>query len=203
MLKNKQKFLFRGFVCSEACKMQNNISFTAKFISPATVLKSAETGKYLQKTVSCVELSPKSKKDLQSLKDLHELWGHGNYSGDIYYDAKDFDGYFEEYRPSFFAITKQKDNFEKLVPEDILGIAETSTTFGAIKNLDYLQTNPNFLNKVQPAFKHIGMAMLKFIEEIYKGQRLEIISASKTENFYLKNGYQRLNNDEHVFFKYV
>ena len=120
-----------------------------------------------------------------------------------YDDAKDFNGYFEEYRPSFFVITKQKDNFEKLVPEDILGIAETSTTFGAIKNLDYLQTNPNFLNKVQPAFKHIGMAMLKFIEGIYKGQRLEIISVSKAENFYLKNGYQRLNNDEHVFFKYA
>ena len=89
MLKNKQKFLFRGFVGSEACKVQNNISFTAKFMSPVTVLKSTETGKYLQKTVSCVELSPKSKKDLQSLKDLHELWGHGNYSGDIYDDAKD------------------------------------------------------------------------------------------------------------------
>lgn len=203
MLKNKQNFLFRGFVGSEACKVQNNISFTAKFISPVTVLKSTDTGKYLQKSVSCVELLPRSRNDLQSLKDLHELWGHGNYSGDIYYDAKDFNGYFEEYRPSFFAITKQKDNFEKLVPEDILGIAETSTTFGGIKDLDYLQTNPNFLNKVQPAFKHIGTAMLNFIESINKGRRIEINSVPEAESFYLKNGYQRLNKDEHVFFKYV
>ena len=201
MLKNKQNFLFRGFVCSEVCKVQNNnISFTAKFISPATVLKSTGTSGYLPKTVSCVELSAKNKQDMQALKELHDLWGEHNYSGAIYDEALCINDFYDDYRPTFYAITKQKDTFEHIKAEDVLGLAETSNTFGAMKSLDYLQTNPKFLHKVQPAFKHVGTAMLNFIESINKGRRIEINSVPEAESFYLKNGYQRLNNDEHVFF---
>ncbi len=203
MLKNRQNFLFRGFVGSEACKVQNNISFTAKFISPAVVKKSLGTGKYLPKEVSCVELSANNKRDVQALKEVHELWGKNDYSGAIYDEAVCINDFYEDYRPRFYAITKQKDSFEYLKAADVLGIAELSPNFGLIKSLDYLQTNPKFLNKVLPAFKHVGTAMLNCIENINKGHRIEINSVPDAESFYLKNGYKRLEKDGHIFFKDV
>ena len=99
--------------------------------------------------------------------------------------------------------SEKRDNFEKLEPEKVLGLAETSIEFGIIKSLDYLQTNPKFLNKVQPTIKHIGTAMLKFIENINKGHRIAIDSVKEAKAFYMKNGYKRLEEYTNIFFKDV
>ena len=92
-----------------------------------------------------------------------------------YEDALFVNDYYEEYRPSFYAITKQKDNFETLQPKDILSLAETQTTFGKIKSLDYLRTNPEFLNKFKPTLKQIGSAMLGLLKISIKGEELKLI----------------------------
>lgn len=183
--------------------MQSNISFTAKFISTATVRKFANSGKYIPTDANVVELSAKNKNDLKTLQEIKELWREPNYAGAICEDAFRAKATYEEYKPSFYAITTQKDNFEKLQPEDVLGLAETRTTFGAIKSLDFLQTNPKFLKKIKPAIKGIGSEMLAFVESINKGRRIEANAVVGTEPFYLKNGYKRLNNEEHIFYKDV
>ena len=69
--------------------------------------------------------------------------------------------------------------------------------------MDYLQTNPKFLNKPQPAFKRIGTAMLKFVEDINKGKRIEADSVEKAKTFYMKNGYKRSEEYTNIFFKDV
>lgn len=183
--------------------MNNRITFTAKFISPVTVKKIATGGEYIPTTVNAVELSAKNKNDLKSLEAIKDLWGKDSYAGEIYEDAHYVNDYYEEYRPSFYAITTQKDSFEKLHPENVLGLAETQTTFGKIKSLDYLQTNPEFLNKLQPEIKRIGTAMLGFIENINKGRRIEINPAISARSFYLQHGYKSIHENSHSIFKDV
>ncbi len=183
--------------------MKNNISFTAKFISPVTVKKLAAGGEYIPTSVNAVELSAKNKNDLKSLEAIKDLWGKDSYAGEIYEDARYVNDYYEEYRPSFYAITKQKDSFEKLQPRDILGLFETQTTFGKILSLDYLQTNPEFLNKLQPALKRIGTAMLNLIEGINIGRRIEINPAVSAKSFYLQNGYKPISENSHTLYKDV
>lgn len=183
--------------------MQSNISFTAKFISTATVRKFANNGNYIPAEANVVELYTKNKNDLKTLQEIKELWRKPNYAGAICEDAFSANATYEEYRPSFYAITTQKDMFEKLLPEDILGLAETRTTFGAIKSLDFLQTNPEFLKKIKPAIKGIGTQMLAFVEKINKGRRIEANAVPGTEPFYSQNGYRRLSEDSHIFYKDV
>ena len=78
---------------------------------------------------------------------------------------------------------------------------ETSDEFGTIKSLDYLQTNPEFLDKFKPAMKRIGTAMLNFIESINKGRRIEIDAVESAKSFYLKNGYKRMNDYFNIYYK--
>ena len=47
--------------------MQSNISFTAKFISTATVRKFANNGNYIPAEANVVELYTKNKNDLKTL----------------------------------------------------------------------------------------------------------------------------------------
>ncbi len=183
--------------------MNNSITFTAKFISPVTVKKIATGNKYIPITVNAVELSAKNKNDLKSLETIKDLWGKDSYACEICEDARYVNDYYEGYRPSFYAITKQKDSFENLHPEDVIGLFETQTTFGKILSLDYLQTNPEFLNKIQPALKQIGTAMLGFIEDINKGRRIEINPALSARSFYLQNGYKPIHENSHTLFKDV
>ena len=183
--------------------MNNNISFTAKFISPATVKKLTKNGKYVDIEVSAVKLASKNKDDLSALEKINKEWGADTYASNILDEASSTNEFYKDYRPTVYAITTQRDNFEKLEPEKVLGLAETSIEFGIIKSLDYLQTNPKFLNKVQPTIKHIGTAMLKFIENINKGHRIEIDSVKEAKAFYMKNGYKRLEEYTNIFFKDV
>ncbi len=183
--------------------MNNNISFTAKFISPATVKRLTNNGKYVETAVSAVKLSSMDKNDLRALEKINADWGDDTYASNILDEASSPNEFYKEYQPTVYAITTQKDNFEKLEPEKVLGLAETSIEFGTIKSLDYLQTNPKFLNKPQPAFKRIGTAMLKFVEDINKGKRIEADSVEKAKTFYLKNGYKRSEEYTNIFFKDV
>ena len=183
--------------------MENNITFTAKFISPVTVKKLATGGEYIPTTVNAVELSANNKNDLKSLESIKKLWGKDSYAGEIYEDALFVNDYYEEYRPSFYAITKQKDNFETLQPKDILSLAETQTTFGKIKSLDYLQTNPEFFFIFKQTLKQIGSAMLGLIENINKGRRIEVNPASSARTFYLKHEYKPIQENAHTLYKEV
>ena len=63
--------------------MDNNITFTAKFISPVTVKKLATGGEYIPTTVNAVELSANNKNDLKSLESIKKLWGKDSYAGEI------------------------------------------------------------------------------------------------------------------------
>ena len=67
--------------------MQSNISFTAKFISTATVRKFANNGNYIPAEANVVELYTKNKNDLKTLQEIKELWRKPNYAGAICEDA--------------------------------------------------------------------------------------------------------------------
>lgn len=181
--------------------MNNDISFTAKYISSVMVQRLADNGKYLPTKANAVELSAKNNNDLSTLEKLSEKWGDDTYASNILDEATSLNEFYNEYRPTVYALTTQKDNFEKLQPNKILGLMETSDDFGTIKSLDYLQTNPEFLDKFKPAMKRIGTAMLNFIERINKGRRIEIDAVESAKSFYLKNGYKRMNDYFNIYYK--
>ena len=45
--------------------------------------------------------------------------------------------------------------------------------------------------------------MLAFVEKINKGRRIEANAVTGTEPFYSQNGYRRLSEDSHIFYKDV
>ena len=76
--------------------MQSNISFTAKFISTATVRKFANNGNYIPAEANVVELYTKNKNDLKTLQEIKELWRKPNYAGAICEDAFSANATYEE-----------------------------------------------------------------------------------------------------------
>ena len=140
--------------------MNNNISFTAKFISPATVKKLTPNGKYVDIEVSAVKLASKNKDDLSALEKINKEWGADTYASNILDEASSTNEFYKDYRPTVYAITTQRDNFEKLEPEKVLGLAETSIEFGIIKSLSICSFTPNPLQSGQAPYGALKLKSL-------------------------------------------
>lgn len=170
----------------------SQISFGAKFISKAAVRKFCyENNKYSDNEVSFVKLNPKSLKDLKSLKEVVSDWGEDSFAYDICIDASCMlrenpeDG-------AIFALTKQEKGFSNLDAKSILGLVETVNDADNSLFIEYLQTNPKYLNQIKSSeIKGIGTSILNCLKELYKNKKLSLMSveSSGVETFYKKNGF--------------
>ena len=180
------KFFIRGFNIN-----MNEISFKATKICSDTIKERQNNGHYRNKTVSFVKLS-NTKRDKKTLKDLQDCWkGELNFSGAINVDYF----YDNTKNKSIYLITKQEDNFRKLEPEKILGIAEL------IKNrksyqIKYIQTRPDCIdNKNKRPYKKIGESLINNIIAITKDARIYLESLEEVVDFYKKFNFKVIKSN--------
>ncbi len=182
-------------------QMDKNVYFGAKFIQTIPVKQYSYRAKtYSSVPVSFVELNPFDKQDLKTLEKIIYEFGDDSYAGNIYFDAKHFNQDIPRLLMRFFAITKQKDSFEKLKPEEILGLADITEKGGFKINLNYLQTHPQYLNSYpRPKFyKGIGTAIIDCLKNMAQKINLRSTPSSATINFYKKNGFSSLPHDKRL-----
>lgn len=185
----------------------NPICFTANFKSNATI-QARSGNNFYNKRASIVELDKNSVEDLSSLYKLSLLWdkeSKNNVSyifSDFIDDKSESNGVKDTH---CVVLTLQKDNFEKLKPEKILGVSLFSEQ-DYDNELNWLQVEPKN-NKTDNSsgrkYKNIGSALCKYFKYTYTDKPIYVRSANTATDFYISNGFKPYDVNYPQYLYYV
>ena len=102
------------------------INFKAHLID-STQIKEKYNEKYIDKKVNLIELNPKNKQDMFTLKEIGADWNYGySLAKEIHTDALNmiYSPKKTTSIPKFYALTKQMKDFKTPKINDILALAE-------------------------------------------------------------------------------
>ncbi|MBP3821327.1 hypothetical protein J6G99_06780 [bacterium] len=171
----------------------NNISFGALKKSNASV-KYNYNNIYIPYNTSIVELDKNDNKDFQSLYDLAHLWNekyNGSFAYDILLEASKNKPNFDMFKEHYIALTTQENNFEKLDPEQILGVSMI-TEYDNSSEINWLQVKPDTkcIGNKNRKFKDIGKAIIDYIKSESSGRHIWLTSSIEAVDFYKKQHFK-------------
>jgi len=165
------------------------INFTANYINAPQIKKLYDT-QNANMDVAFVELNSANPYDLKTLETLSRTWSGAEISNFIYICADEqAKGASSLAFDRFFAITRLQDSYEKINPQNVLGIAQTSHACGAVE-IQFLQTHPEheYANPNRQ-LKKIGETLVKSIQKFFKHFDIDVIPKNSAETFYEKLGF--------------
>ena len=155
-----------------------------------------EDGTLTPRKKAFVEFQPVSDYDEVCLNKLGDLWFDPKefFAESI---ANDFRNFFAYGDPSarFFGLVELKNNYEKINPEDVLGIMETAKDKYGVNVVEYIQISPEHMS-TNPfrTIKDSGKAMIKSLQEfIFPQQKIYLDSVESAVPFYEKLDFRRIN----------
>ena len=177
------------------------ISFQARYITSGFV----KDNEHNNKCVSFVELETNSTNDKRALKkanrnwlkEYRKLWKGQNPKEivDAYLGDNIYGNFKREMKTptskSFYAITTQNDNFEKLNSEEILGLTEITTHYVGKYEIEHLQTKPNCtaFTPNKPYHK-IGTGIIDCLKKSLPYKEIQVSPIFDVAEFYEKNGFE-------------
>ncbi|MBQ4114256.1 GNAT family N-acetyltransferase [bacterium] len=180
------------------------ITFKANYLTTNYIPKVNPKESNLTQRVSFVSFNLKDKNDLQTLKNLSRNWLGKSFAFRIYDDFKNHSkAPLKEYPLYFYGLTLQQDNFEKLDPKLMLGIAEAAPliddTFNTFCDfytyndceINFIQANPkskypNYSN----GYKDIGKMLINCISNVFSNSNIWVAPAADAIGFYEKLGFE-------------
>jgi len=166
-------------------------NFTAKCINSPKIGKyNDKESQYEDYTANFVEIDPKNEKDVDALENAIKYWEHDKFGMNALYavnaakDGSEYYGYHKVY-----ALTAQKNNFDKLDCNDILGVVHVSPIGKNKLFVEHNQANPAYLYTENPKYAGIGTAMIKSLQKICSYISLFPSKEEYVKKFYIKNGF--------------
>ena len=177
------------------------INFQARYITSG-FLKDSE---HNNKCVNFVELELDSNSDKKTLKKTNRNWikeyrklckKQNSETNTDAYLAESIYRNFKRARKTpnsktFYAITTQNDNFEKLNHEDILGLTEITTHYVGKYEIENLQAKPNCTASIQNKPYHkIGTSIIDCLKKALPYKEIQVSPIFDVSEFYEKNGFE-------------
>ena len=176
------------------------INFTANLIRQTNIPKLNEEGKYRPAKVSVVELDKNDNNDINALYQTYTdwKWQGAKYSKEIYEEAVKGYEYDQVLKEHYFAVTEQKDDFEKLDSSKILGLMMYSETFEDADEIDWLQVRPNTnsIDSWNREYKKVGKTLIDTIKNSIKDRTVHVTSARNAIGFYKEQGFANRKEDK-------
>ena len=170
----------------------DSVSFGAKPVSSVIVQKfNKKTKNFEDCLVNFVKLEPNNKSDIKAVDKVAQLWKGAKYIQKIA-TASHWMG---KVPINIYALTTQKDKFERLKYSKILGLAEMRID-DKRPNFDWLyhlQVKPNAMNVNnlgEKTHKHVGTGILKSLKKVYKNICLYSEDSPNIEAFYKSNDFK-------------
>ena len=167
------------------------VSFGAKPINDITIKKYDRKKKdFINIPVKFVMLESDNRSDIKVLDKIANQWAKADYMRRIATASH----WMNELPISIYALTTQKDKFEKLKSSKILGFAEMrkNENFPDYDWLHYLQVKPEAINTQKgenKTYQYVGTSMINSLKRIYRNISLFSADSPYVENFYRKNGF--------------
>lgn len=169
------------------------INFTANFIKNTQIKQCRTCDTFIDKEAAIVELDINDKNDIKSLYETASDWDSKGftYTFEIFCDATKGYEYDDVKKEHYIALTTQKDNFENLEPDKIIGLSLFSETKKPENEINWLQVDPesNTERKYEREYKGGGRAIVNYIQETYTDKPIYVQSAKDAINFYRKCGF--------------
>lgn len=181
------------------------ISFKASFVKNAQVQQTLSNNKTREKTVSIVELDKDNLHDRIAMRDIAMDWerNKNKYQPDSFnYATGIADSMVSWAKPEqtetnhYFLITKQKNNFERINPEDVLGAAQFTEKKYEKNELAWLQVDPktNYNRNGNREFKGVGKALVEHVKSI-SNKSIMLLADKNAIPFYKNLGFKQYKND--------
>ena len=180
------------------------ITFKANYLTTKHIPISNPQESNQTQRVSFVSFNLKDKNDLLTLRKLSRNWLGKSFAFRIYDDfKKQTKSQQKEYPLYFYGLTIQEDNFEKLDPNLMLGIAEVAPliddAFCSLCNfytyndceINFLQTSPRSkYPNYSKGYKNIGKTLIDCISKVFSNSNIWVAPASDAIKFYEKLGFE-------------
>lgn len=182
------------------------ISFKASFVKNAQIQQTLSNNKTREKTVSIVELDENNIHDKIAMRDIAVKWnkhlciyqpeGH-NYANGIADSMVSWNKPSENEKNRYFLITKQKNNFKEINPDDVLGAAQFTENKVGKNELTWLQVDPktNYKQNGTREFKGAGKALVEHIISISK-KSITLFADFNAIPFYKNLGFKQANKKD-------
>lgn len=167
------------------------INFTGSFVKNVTISKLIADGKMKPENVALVKLDKADPRDTMTLAETACKWENvaSGYASNIYCDSLKAKNYPDVNNEHYFALTTQKENFEKLEADKILGLSLFFEKNSPHNELAWLQANPSTNHEAgQRSYKNIGKALVNFMKGLFK-KPIFVQADKKAIPFYQKLGF--------------
>ena len=171
----------------------DKISFGAKPINTINIKKfDKRANNFINCQATFVKLDPKNSSDISAVGEAAATWKDSKYASKIATAAC----WMNKNPIVVYALTIQKDKFNKLVPEKILGLAEMRKD-NRIPDEDFLyhlQVKPDAINVDSDGknnYKYVGSSILKSLKKLYSNIFLFSEISPNIQKFYMDNGFIR------------
>lgn len=178
------------------------INFNSRFLDYTNISKISEnTRRYWPAKVSFTEIDVNNKNDLRALHDIKGNWESDTYCSTIYNNAiSKSSGNILYDKNRIFVLTSQKNCFEKMDSDKILGLAEVrediTKTHG---HLCHLQVKPEYYEFKDPEFKGVGTSIINMLKQMYNKISLISLSTHHVKEFYRKNDFVEVPEHSNSF----
>lgn len=184
---------------------KHNQSFTADLKDRVKARKRTDCDTFEKTDVSIVEFDKDNLHDVEALRTVSLEWAKkGDKKSAL---ATDFSVDFCQYKyladdsseAHFLGLTTQKDNFDKIDPSKLLGLAEVTLGNDEYSMLigddsymlEILQTIPDSKYKAENReYKDVGQNLIDYVIKKYSSKPLLVVPTQFAEPFYKKNGFE-------------
>ena len=181
-----------------------NVNFKANRVLQTTIKEMVENKSPANKKVTFIEFDPFVADDINCLFNTAVDWRESKFALSVYQDAY-MDGNWsekDEIVKKYYALTEQMSNFKQPKHNKILGLIETEQISKTLEFIHYLQVNPAFMwETLKSKYKHIGSSILDAIKKLYPTKKILLEPEDGTEPFYIKNGFEKLEDSSKMMFK--
>ena len=178
------------------------INFKAKCVGYTYVQKHNTQNKTKEVPVAFVKLRTSDRRDLDCFSKVAKNWETINprcFAPDMFLELNDLKFLPERggYNYEFYALTKQKSDFETLKPDSILGLIQIEREKPNSVEIAYIQTHPEFMHdNKNRRLKSIGKAMIEQIVKKFPNKDIIVNSISSAKSFYEALGFKSLSTIE-------
>ena len=172
----------------------NSINFKATPLNTVKIKKYNKINKkFMTQTVTFVQLDANNRFDLEAVETAAKKWKNAPFMKEIATASH----WMKNVPIEVYAVTAQKNNFEKLQYKNILGFAEMrqDEKDSKFRELCHLQVNPSAINinskAAKKSYKGVGSSILTSLKKYYDYISLISVDNINIENFYLKNNFIR------------
>ncbi|MCM1264599.1 MAG: GNAT family N-acetyltransferase [Candidatus Gastranaerophilales bacterium] len=176
------------------------INFTANFIKNTSIQQCKPNNTTENKQAALVELDINDDNDTECLFDTAREWETRgiSYAFNIYSDAVKGCNYDIVDKEHYIALTTQKDDYEHLNPDKILGLVLFSELNQDTNEISWLQVDPdnNSKNHCDRHYKKVGSSMINYIKETYNDKPISVQAVQDAVPFYKKCGFIVTNEEK-------